>query len=524
MRARVCYHEAVRYGMKVAGLCLLCACAYGVQEDTPVVESPTPLPPVDEPGTRLEDQPAVEDLPDWLIDIPPEQPGDAAPSARPIQQYVKADEHVVSSSRMFSVSGGDALRMGAIATHAEELRSRLYKLLGIGSKWKYPVSIRLLGNTADAATPNPIRTRVRLMGSSPDLQIRIFAGGGISIDKLDAALVTILLYEYAMRGIQPEALPDYLEMPPWLIAGIRQAILWKQGRADRRLYRNLFSSSEMMSPESIMDTAEPDKLDAGSRQLYEVSCGVLIMGLLREKHGADQLRNLLAESLTQEGRLQEVLGTHFHSLETDGNSLSKWWALELAALSEPNVMETLTPIETEKLLSEALLVTAMDKETRVPYFVSVADVEELVKVPGWREMMRGCTDRLSELSLRCFPGYRSIVMEYVRAIGELLNGSKLEDVAAILTPLRELREAYKEASIRGRDYLDWFEITRLGNTQRENFDHYIESMRMLRRETPGPSTPISRYLDDIEALHSLKEGEALPERLRKAAHPPTAKP
>ena len=211
----------MRYGFKLAALCLLCTWAYGAQEDTPVVESPDPLPPADEPGTRLEDQPEVDDLPDWLIDIPPEPSAPGPNLQRPMLQFEERDEHVVSESRMFSVSGGDALRMGAIASHADQLRARFNKLLGIEGKWRFPITIRLLGGTADAATPNPIRTRVRLMGEQPDLQVRIFAGGGISINKLDAALITILLYEYAMRSIQPDALPDYLELPPWLIAGVQ---------------------------------------------------------------------------------------------------------------------------------------------------------------------------------------------------------------------------------------------------------------------------------------------------------------
>ena len=500
-------------------LCLLCVGLAGAQEDAPVVETPEPLQTEAEAqGTRLEDQPEIDDLPDWLIDIPPEEKAQAgAAQQTPLLQFEEEDSHVISESRMFSVSGGDALRMGAIATHADELYGRLRKLLELKDKWKYPISIRLLGNTADAATPHPIRTRIRIVGNAPDLQIRIHAGGGINTNELDAAIIRILLYEYAMRGVQPDALPDYLELPPWLVSGVQQAILWQQGKVDRRLYQNLFNKSEMMSPEEIMDTASPDKLDAGSRQLYDVSCGVLIMGLLHQKGGADQLRNLLSEAHTQEGKIREVLAAHFHEMESENNSFSKWWALELAALSQPDAMEMLTPIETEKQLEEALMLTAVDKDTRVPYFVNLTDLAQTLKLPSWQALMRPCIDRLTELNLRCFPGYRAIIAEYIRAIGELLRGSAPKKVQEILTPLSELREAYKEASIRGRDYLDWYEITHLGNSQRQNFDTYREAMQMLRKDEPGPATHMSQYLDDIEALHNLKEGQPLPRHLKDQA-------
>ena len=86
-----------------------------------------------------------------------------------------------------------------------------------------------------------------------------------------------------------------------------------------------------------------------------------------------------------------------------------------------------------------------------------------------------------------------------------------------LGPLQELRRAYYSAAIRGRDYLDWFEITFTGQERGRSFDSYLDTMQMLRRHDPAPNTPMSRYLDDIEALYQLKEGSPLPESLRTQA-------
>ena len=38
---------------------------------------------------------------------------------------------------------------------------------------------------------------------------------------------------------------------------------------------------------------------------------------------------------------------------------------------------------------------------------------------------------------------------------------------------------------------------------------------MLRKDSPGPDTHMSRYLEDIEALYQLGEKAPLPERLLK---------
>ena len=93
----------------------------------------------------------------------------------------------------------------------------------------------------------------------------------------------------------------------------------------------------------------------------------------------------------------------------------------------------------------------------------------------------------------------------------MLAGESSHDAA-----LRELREAYVTTSIRGRDYLDWYEITHLGKSPTQgSFASYLEAMRILRKEQPGPDTHMSRYLEDVEALLCLEPGKPLPERLQK---------
>ena len=130
--------------------------------------------------------------------------------------------------------------------------------------------------------------------------------------------------------------------------------------------------------------------------------------------------------------------------------------------------------------------------------------------------MKPCIDRLVQLSIHAFPGYQSIIAEYTRAIGELHQGASPLDVQEIIGPLRELREAYVTTSTRGRDYLDWYEITHLGKSPSQgSFASYLEAMRILRKEQPGPNTHMSRYLEDVESLYCLEEGSPLPERIRK---------
>ncbi len=428
------------------------------------------------------------------------------------------DSHVVSQSRMFSVSGGDGLRMGAIASRADEIYQQVCDFLGVDKRWKYAVSIRLLGQPDDAPVPNPIRTRIAVISGEPNFQIRIYPGGGLDVNRLTNAIITMVLYERALRDVPANSFPETVNMPDWLVTGVQQALLWKRGRVDRRLYQNLFSRAEMLSPEEIISTAAPWKLDASSRQVYEISCGVLMMCLINQPGGQASLRELVAEAATVEGTPREIISGHFHTLGVDENALSKWWAMQLAEISALRATEALTPLETEKRLAEALMVMVYDPVTGVPRPVSMDDVYALTEVEDWRELVKPNLEQLIDLSMGCFPGYRLIIADYCRVISELTQGAGPDEVQDILGPLSELRRAYMTASIRGRDYLDWYEITHLGGEKSGSFDAYLDAMKVLRREQPGPATPISRYLDDIEALHSLEPGESLPEHLQPEKH------
>ncbi len=502
------------------GLLLSSLVATGEQQDDTVVET-LPLPEAEStPQEPVPPAPAPvpEDTPPAPAEpaAAPQPEARPAPAPRPEEPAAPApeDAHVVSQSRLFSVSGGDALRMGAIASRADDIYRHVCNLFGVDTAWKYAISIRLIGQTSDPPNPNPVRTRIAILGGEPNFQIRLYPGGGIDLDRLTNAIITMVLYERSLREMNPNALPETLRMPDWLVTGVQQAILWRRGRADRNLYRNLFNRAEMLSPEEVIATPEPGKLDAASRQMYDVSCGVLLMCLLNQPAGQASLRDLLADAAMAEGSPKEIIGRYFHELSMDDNLLNKWWALELASLSAHRATEALSPLETERQLTEALTAMVFEEENASPRPVDLEDTYALVQLPGWQNYVRTNMEQLVQLSYHCFPGYRLIITEYCRALAELLAGSSPDEVQNILGPLTELRRAYVRASIRGRDYLDWYEITHLGEGHGGSFDAYLDAMRLLRRRQQGRSTPISRYLDDIELLHTLEEGKPLPAHLR----------
>ena len=474
-----------------------------------------------EPGTRSDAAFVSAEEEELLRTVAAER---AAAVSGMVPQPARIDQHVVSQTRLFSVSGGDSLRMGAIASRADDVFKRVCALLTFDTTWKHSISIRLLGTHSDPPRLNPIRMRVRIIGGQPNFQIRIYPGGGIDLRKLDAAIISMVLYERALRDLEAEAYPDNIRLPEWLVTGLQQAVLWKNGQIDRGLYRKLFEKAEMLPPEEIISIENPYGLDAATRQVYDISCGVLVMSLLSGPGGAVQLKALITEGALEEGTPREMITRYFHELGVDENMLDKWWALELAALALPKASEALTPLESEEQLVEALSLVYFDDELGIVRTVSLDNVYRLRELPDWQKHLRPCVERLVGLSATCFPGYRPIVIEYSRLLGDLLSGADPDKLQETLGPLNELRRAYVAAAVRGRDYLDWYEITHLGHTNTRSFDSYLSAMEMLRRESTGVETPLSRYLADIEALHLQKEGEKLPGRLAEQIKAATTPP
>lgn len=440
-------------------------------------------------------------------------PADARPVAAEGGAEKSKEARVISSSRQFVVIAQDALVAGALAMKAEEMRSTLQKMLGIGKDWKHTITIRLQGNSSDPSAPNPIRTRINIIAGEPNYQIRVYIGGGVDVDKLCSSIITMLLYERTLRNVSIEAFPGQVELPEWLVVGVEQAVQWHAGKVDRSVYQALFARSEMLSLEQILAEKNPARLDAVSRMVYDSSCGVLMLCLLNQKGGKEALVHLLDQAVLGEGSPEELIKRNFHALNLTENSLHKWWALQLAMMATPTATECLTPLETEKRFAEALMLVRTDPATRVPVPVSFDNIQEVVKIPDYREQLSRNLDQMVHLSVRCFPAYRQIIIRYCQLMMQVQKGRSAKEAVQELGPLIEYREAFVSASTRARDYLDWLEITYLGGKS-GTFSSYMSTMDLLRKGKEETPTKMSRYLDDIEALHLLPADAPTPPSIR----------
>ena len=121
-----------------------------------------------------------------------------------------------------------------------------------------------------------------------------------------------------------------------------------------RTFSRIFQLGRVLSVQDILN-ADPAGMDSVSLTIYRVSCGGLLMMLVEQPKGPENLAKLLpglAQPATDPGLLIERA---FPALTGSANSLSKWWSLQIAALSQPGLDEVQKPGETEQQLAGALI-------------------------------------------------------------------------------------------------------------------------------------------------------------------------
>ena len=209
----------------------------------------------------------------------------------------------------------DSLLAGAIATRADAIRTALLKVLKQPDEWKNGINIRLVGEPGSPVPANPVLMQTVIVGNTLSYSIFIHLGHGINQDSLRRAIVSTLLYEMMLRTVDPEGLPDNVTLPPWLIAGLEQAVLWHNNEADRAMYSTLFQQSGIMTPEEILNCREPEKeLDATSYAAYQTSCGALVLCLLNQENGPEGMKQLLDQAILGNDDPRNLIKRHFPQL------------------------------------------------------------------------------------------------------------------------------------------------------------------------------------------------------------------
>lgn len=423
----------------------------------------------------------------------------------PVTPKLAGQDRVISSTRQFNILGGAAEDRGNVSRLAEEAKDELHRLTEERDEWKTPVTVILHGKYGD---PMPLRTTAMDLLVSEvgfELRVNLHLSRGIDDPELLKHTVTsALVLERSLRELPARESEIRFAVPPWLVAGLREATAWRLKRSDRRLYEALFKMGGLFKTDEIFSLEEARylELDAATAAAFRVSSGALVMALLQQPEGKSGFRGFLSEVAGFQGEMPSLLRRHFPELNLSETSLSKWWALQLANIGGQHLLsDVLTISQTESALGEALRLNFRTPEGIIEQ-KELAAWPELAALPDGERLksVRLAQDALIRLSYRCFPSYRPLLTEYQILLTAMVSG-KTEDLPARLTVLDERREVMSAKALRARDYLDWFEITRARETSGV-FDDYIRLKDRLKHEPHRRNDDVSKYLDRMDAIFS----------------------
>jgi hypothetical protein len=437
---------------------------------------------------------------------PKDQP---VPKAVPIEDLLPKfgkDMVVISRSKQFKISGADPATRAVAANLAEDSKDEILRMLEERDDWKVPVIVEMRGKFGD---PVPLRSTVlNLDYNEVGYQVKIFVNlsRGLPKESYQRAVIAGCIMA---RSLKDTAISDAnvrRSVPPWLVEGISEAISWRLGQSDRRLYDALFRHGGLYKLEDLFELNEAGllALDAASKAAFRVSAGALVMALSEQPDGKAGMRAFLKEAPSYSGEFPVLLRQHFPELNMSQSGLAKWWNLQLASKGTAPLAEALSVTKTDEELERALKLRYRDAENAM----HEVPIREWNRVPELSQAERVESVRLTEeelvrLSYRCFPSYRPLLQEYQLVLSRWVAGDT-KDISTSMLKLAETREVMVAKSARARDFLDWFEITRARETSGE-FDDFLTLKNRLKAQSNPRKDSITKYLDRLDPLFVIPE-------------------
>lgn len=429
----------------------------------------------------------------------------------------------------FVVYGESWEKRGDYCVLAGDLKKEFIRTFRLVDKWEHPVIIQLRQSLGGLNSKNPVESRAMAVEGGFRFMLRVELGNSLDLDDVREELLNLLLFEHILKQAgNVEGVRGSLQIPDWIRAGVMGAIKYR-AEASRRdsLYRAIFQSGQMLNIDDIL-RGRPEGGTAVAAALYEASAAGLMTTLLDQRDGIERMKALLRDLLKFDGTDYALLKKHFPDLERSNNSLEKWWALQIASLAEPTMLDILSIGESEAYLQKALMVNLVEvtggdekpkKKRHLPLlgFVKkknenepadgrgnleeeyvtyeLEDFEHFLKRDDIAQIVTQNEMKLMSLNFRSFPLYRPLIREY-QVILETLKKGKSRGVAEKLEELSALRIELLKMARDTEDYLHLYEAT----TPEERsgvFDDYMKLYEKLRVQKPQRKDAISIYLDKL---------------------------
>ena len=502
---------------------LLLALPCAAQEQAP--PRPVAAPPALE-------TPAPKPVPPKAVLPQPKKPG--APTVVPGVKLQNVDKigRTYAEGSPFNVSGGDRVQRSQLFTAAGLVSRAVLDALHLPAGWEHPIVLQIRDEPLAGGTEQrpPVWTRISQVESGFRIEINVVPRRqSVPGPLLKENLVRAVLADRVLRGKKGLDLTGApLPPPDWLLHGTLALMEYRELGRMSQTFSSIFQLGRVLSVDDILN-ADPAGMDSVGMDIYRVSCGALVMMLVEQPKGGEQLAALLP-SLALGGTDHGVLiGQAYPSLSGSANSLSKWWSLQIAALSQPGLEEIQLPSETGRLLAEAVVLHytppapeekrpnalkrlfTREKTAAAPSGTAVATVAaaaasescpitDYARVLALREsapVFQKAELALTRLMLRAHPVYRPLIQEYQEVLRDLAKKKAGKSLPATLARLESTREKLASNMQKIEDHLDWYEATQ-STAPSGDFEGYLKTAASLDKPPPPRNDAISRYLDGVE--------------------------
>lgn len=409
----------------------------------------------------------------------------------------------IENQKMIVKGQSNQMRM-AISTIAGKMARELNQLLKEpeGYSGDRPIYIEMF-EKGRADKNLGVRPRVTPFGDNT-LVIDLLVDTRSQIDRgvLSHGIVDVLLYRRGLEGVNQLKGDQQPHVPAWLSHGLIGAMAWNKDSTHRRVYEHLLVKPELFPLEKIFSISPADvrELDSTDLELFRAVSTSMVLAMLRLENGEEAMRSFVSEVVLFEGEIDVMLRKHFPSVGVGSNGIQKTWSLQLAEMAAPKLTEVFTLAETDRQLKEILYLTQPD-DSGNSQLVSIDNYQQLAentvkeRVLATEGMRRG----LIQLSNRCHPLYRPLLVEYI-ALSSDISAGKFQRVAARLPEIQELRLQFVAQDERCRDYLDWYQISRAHEVTGD-FSGYRKLKELLDVEREERKDDvIDPYLDRIQEL------------------------
>jgi len=408
-----------------------------------------------------------------------------------------------SSSRQFIVFSRDPKLRIATASQLEEIKNVWLDVAGRPDRWEHPILVLFTENPLARRGPgNVFLTTLIGDANRKRLQIDVTDRTQIATPEFAATVFDALAMAAAMDANPNFRAEDFRRPPLWISQGLVQQLLARKNPPPGGLIEGLVQSGRTPSLASVMrQRSLPASLT--EQTIFRMLSFALLRTAIESPGGANAMKAYLRSiALNQTDPGMDGFLAAFPTIG-GAESLERLWMLTLARLALPARTNILTARETRAELDKILAIR-MDvpqKGGSIETLEGAAALPHVASGPGGQRLAMGIATSLLSLETRANPLWLPLVRS-LREIALELARKPRANVRKRINQALETRKLLDECTVQIEDYLNWFEVNRIGRPD----PAFAQMFRMQESSfQPAPRTDtLSLTMDKMEALFGTR--------------------